>query len=236
MTNFMNKTLYLKIVLIVSSAFFLNGCDRISDRVKNSLENNVYWSDSNNLIEFTFQGTRKNVGTGSIMIGEERVEGMFSFGAHYCDLTFSIAIEMGLMKSRDFPIDYYSENKMIIRTERQEEGFSRYGKQLTLERRKLSENNLDAKYFIGSGWQDEFDNLHIYYAYSPTWSCEGRLFGEKFDFNFLENKHFSIVFPDGDMVLGTYLSFKDGSIMLKVSEGYRLFEFGNNIKLTNKTK
>ena len=232
----MNKTLYLKIVLIVSSAFFLNGCDKISDRVKNSLENNVYWSDPNNLIEFTFQGISKNAGPGSILLGEERVEGVFTFTTHYCDLFFFIKTEMGMMGRANFPIDYCSESKMIIRTKGLQEEFQYYGEHLTLEKRKLSENNLDAKYFINSGWQDEFDNLHIYYAYSPTWSCEGRLFGEKFDFNFLENKHFSIVFPDGDMVLGTYLSFKDGSIMLNVSEGYRLFEFGNNIKLTNKAK
>lgn len=239
MNNLINKKTYLKIIAFSVTSFLLSGCVIPDIRLKQSLEKNAYWSDKNGLIGFMIQGNNKQIGWGSALIGEERVEGGFEFNVSTHALYFRSDNKDGQIFIYEFRFNGYSKNRLII----QAVSDYRYGdypifhNPITIEKTKLSESALDARYFFGSDWRNEDDNLRIkyYVGWDYGWRGKGTLCEEKFSFNFLENKHFSISFPDGDTVSGTYMSFKDASMVLNVSEGDRLNEFGSSIKLTCKS-
>ncbi len=189
---------FFYIILSAQFAFLLNGCTD-NQNVYEKLERNVVWSDENKDIEFVIQGPEKGgLGFGTIRLKNNvKIEGDFGFTfPHYKSIRFTPTDDNYLSNSLLFNVKYSNRNGKemlgitVVPLSDIEKQLSFGWNTVYVEKRKLSDSELDAKYFCKREWSNEDNNFFfsrmsiinsktIYYPY------DGVFYDANFIFNFL---------------------------------------------------
>lgn len=244
------KNLIFRFVPLLLLVPFFGSCTILREKMPHNktvenisklLERNVAWSDENGIFDFTIQGPTNNIGYGTFLVDSLKVEGKYEIHSNH--LTFTpikkgyiqndyIIFEMlkAFWKNEDaISLKLADSNKIKL---------TKYAEELIyIKKRKLSENELDAKYYFGSKWHDDNEIITFDYAFSiydqrnNPFMCVGFYERKYVYLTFLENSLFSISFYGGKETLGNYFSYEDSSVLLKFDDSLGIYGLSDSVKL-----
>lgn len=224
----------------------LNGCDYKNDNnenenVQSSLGKNVRWEDEEGLISFEVQG-RYEFGFGYLKYAGKNLEGLFSFsiGHPLPNPLLNFYSDHRLVPNGriSFDVKYVSLDVLSLTIKNKKEyafDWTESSKTYYIEKTKLNDDEIDAKYFFNSSWSDSKNVLNISIPFGgEIGKCSGTLRKNKIDFYFLEGRKYYLSTADEDFSSGTYCTYADGTLLLVPEEGNALSSLESPIQLSQR--
>lgn len=201
------------------------------------LERNVAWEDEDGLFSIVMLGECSYLSLTYLHTNYGELKVMASFSSH--------EVSAGFIDSGHHDILGYgfgvAGDSIVLTNPANWTGEKRYDKQkVTLNKRSLREDEIDAKSFVRGAWANEPSSFSIGWrvtdpeAFSDTKKCAVK--GEEMDFNFLGNKQFSITAGESTYAYGSYSTYLSGDFELHVEGGEGKETLGSDVYLTNSFK
>lgn len=233
-------------ILLTISSFLLSACDyknNNNENLKTALSKNVRWQDQEGLISFEVQGGR-GLGLGYLRYAGTNLEGKFEFyiGQYWwVDAKLYFYSDNRLVPNGciSFSVKYVSSDVISLTIKNKKEyafDWTESSKTYHIEKTKLKEDEIDARYFLGYKWADKKRALLIYNNFlDNVGAYYGTFYKSEINFDFMEDKKFYLSTLDGSYSSGTYSTNLDDTVLLIVKEGNALSLLGTSILLESFT-